>query len=92
MKSAKEMFERIGYKQYQNKDDKEIAKIWGQQMILRYKKKNGFEIIFDFWDCDFVKFGKMGDLAIHSSITMEELKAINQQINELGWNNVNIAD
>ena len=29
MKSAKEMFERIGYKQYQNKYDKEIAKTCG---------------------------------------------------------------
>lgn len=84
--SAKDMFEKLGYKQYQNKNDKEIAKTWGQQMIIRYRNRNGFEIIFDFWDCDFVKVGTIMNCAIHSGINMKELQAINQQVKELQWN------
>lgn len=90
--TAKEMFEKLGYEQYQNKNDKEIAKTWGQQMIIRYRDRNGFEIIFDFWDHDFCKFGTMGNLRLHSGISMNELQAINKQCEELGWNNANIAD
>ena len=76
---AKEMFKKLGYKQkLQYEDDDLIA--------IRYKNKYNIEIIFDLWDCDFVKFGKIWENIGNSSINMEELQAINKQVEELGWN------
>ena len=80
--SAKEMFEELGYEQTLQYDED----IKEDLIAIRYKNRHNIEIIFDLWDCDFVKFGKIWEHLGNSSITMDELKAINQQCKELGWN------
>ena len=79
--SAKEMFEKLGYKQELQYDED----FKDDLIAIRYKSKHNIEIIFDLWDCDFVKFGKIWENLGNSSINMEELQAINQQVKELGW-------
>lgn len=81
---AEKMFRKLGYKKYQNKYDKQNAKEWGQPMTIRYKK-GYFEITFDCWDQDVTKTCSLMGREMHSSIDMEELQAINQQVMELGW-------
>ena len=77
--TAKELFKALGYKQkLQYDEDKELIGI-------RYKQGKHIEIIFDLWDCDVVKFGKIWEHLGNSSIDMDELKAINKQCKELGW-------
>lgn len=81
---AERMFKEIGYEKYQNEYDKENEKEWGQLMTIRYKKRE-FEIMFDCWDQDVVKICNLMGREMHSSINMEELQAINQQVKDLGW-------
>ena len=77
MKSAKEMFSELGYRK-------------GSNEITYYKKyKNGKEVFIDF-DKKKIKKCKCGygvelvdDRDI--TITLSELKAINKQVEELGW-------
>lgn len=76
--SAKEMFEKLGY--IENND---------RETCLRYTKK-GFvgQIIEIRFYLDngkaFIKEGEDDDIAY--LITMPELQAINKQVEELGWN------
>ena len=79
--SAKEMFKKLGYKQTLQYDED----IKDELIAIRYKNRWNIEIIFDLLDCDFVKFGKIWENLGNSSINMEELQAINQQVKELGW-------
>ena len=71
--SAKEMFEKLGYKQ---------SKPENVPVLFYVREVNSCEeIIFD------LKYKKIykeidGEL---TEITLDELKAINQQIEELGW-------
>ena len=73
--TAKEMFEKLGYKQQEviNKEN----------YLLYISKMN--EIIFN------KKHKQVGKQIVNSAITdmitLEELQAINKQVEELGWNN-----
>ena len=72
---AKEMFEKLGYKQ--------VGAYTKISEILRYKKDYDNIIVF----YNFKEFMKKGeDSESYSNFTLEELKAINKQIEELGWN------
>lgn len=76
MMNAKEMFEKLGYIENNDRED-----------TLRYTIKNMVgdivEIRFYFSDKLFLKEGYEDDLAY--CITYDELKAINKQAEELGW-------
>ena len=77
--SAKEMFEKIGYVEYKNSS---------MFAVKSYINKNFIEepiIYFDdvFGQKQICKEGKKGKLDIY----LHELKAINKQVEELGWNN-----
>lgn len=82
MKSAKEMFEELGYKQVSITNNS-----------VRYEGKptmiGAYEFYIEIW-----KREEMDDFLIRKATIIkeyvvniwgEELKAINQQINELGW-------
>ena len=81
MKTAKEMFEELGYEEYFNNDN-----------MICYKKK---DFISDTYEIEFNKKAKIiiSDWYTDSPFTpvkalpidMKELKAINQQVKELGW-------
>ena len=72
--TAKEMFRNIGYK--------EVGAHVLIGEIKRYKKDYDNIIVF----YEFQEFMKQGeDSETMSNFTLEELKAINQQIKELGW-------
>jgi len=74
--SAKDMFEELGYEENNDRED-----------TLRYTIKNMVgdivEIRFYFNSKSFIKEGYEDDLGY--IITLEELQAINKQIEELGW-------
>lgn len=70
MKTAKEMFEELGYEQVDNSDS-----------LIRYRK--GFDD-----DILFYRYSKMyfrKDFCGGFGITVDEHKAIHQQMKELGW-------
>lgn len=71
-KSAEEMFKELNYRINNKYDD----------CFLNYTKGREINITFDLEDRDFVKTCSLGVIAI----TMEELQAINKQIEELRWN------
>ena len=71
-KSAKEMFEELGYKRCYDDYD---------EIYLVYRKKNGIEIIFDLEDRCIVKKCSLS----HISINYTDLQAINKQVEQLGW-------
>ena len=76
--SAKEMFEKLGYIENNDRED-----------CLRYTIK-GFigQIVEIRFYLDTKRFAKQGyDDDIAYLITLEELQAINKQVEELGWNN-----
>ena len=79
--SAKKMFEALGYKQILQYDEDDKEDLIG----IRYKLGDYVEIMFDLWDFDVTKFGKIWEHIGNSSINMDELKAIDQQCKELGW-------
>lgn len=79
--TAKEMFEKLGYEQ-ELIYDLEFKK---RLIAIRYKRKKYIIIDFDLLDGDFVKYGKIWEVISSCSITIEELQAINKQVEELGW-------
>ncbi len=71
MKTAKEMFEELGYKIV--RDDEEFLDYETEEYYISFWKHK--KIFYK------VEYGyDAGD------ITMQELKAINKQVEELGWN------
>jgi hypothetical protein len=78
MKTAKEMFEELGY-DYVGIDE------FGC-FLTYYKKTYDIEIYFDLEDGTFQKVMRWNGL--HPSIKYKELQAINKQVEELGWNDV----
>ena len=80
--TAKEMFEKLGFKKYKNKWDKETEKDWGKDCFIRYKTKD-IEIIFDNLDCDYCVYGT--GICRNVGVDIELHKAINKQVEELGW-------
>lgn len=75
-KTAREMFEALGYAMIENNDDG-IAYAKGDSRIIFYKIDNLKSVSAINLDVMF------GDL--EHCITMDELKAINKQCEELGW-------
>lgn len=73
MSKADKMFEKLGYELYLDDDDEICykAKSW---YISFYKKYKVFRCCED----DFYNTA--------CNITLEELKAINEKVKELGWN------
>ena len=74
MKSAKEMFEELGYKL--NRDDNFID-------YIKINKMLNNQIRFFVKDKKVIKEDFCTGLAKY--ITLEELRAINKQVEELGW-------
>ena len=81
--SAKEMFEKLGYKQEEN-DKRYISYCWyyhGDKDCIR-------KIVFDLQDKGFLAYSPYNldeyeDCSIF--IELKELQAINKQVSELGW-------
>lgn len=73
MKSAKEMFEELGYKFFKGFCYIEYTK---EEPINRYQR-DSYQIRFN--DND-------KQISIYQNIDMQELKAINKQVEELHWN------
>lgn len=73
--TAKEMFEKLGYKQEYHIS---YLKYYREIQQNCCDDVNKSQIWFDPIDESFEKIGGL--------ITMEELQAINKQIEELGWN------
>lgn len=81
---AKEMFEKLGYKQ--EKDDKIHITYYNGN--VENKQRCDRQITFDLEDKNFIAYSpcELNDYEDCSIfITLEELQAINQQIKELGW-------
>ncbi len=75
---AKEMFEKLGY---------EIDFITDHSFGYIKKKTNGEEKTITFNDCGTAKFFVIIESdRDNPSINLEELQAINKQVEELGWN------
>ena len=73
--TAKEMFEKLGY---EYKKTKELY----LESIL-YKK--GVKRIMFRYDKVIIPYSNYGDYEDGTLLTLEELQAINKQIEELGW-------
>jgi hypothetical protein len=83
--TAKEMFKKLGfYVHYKNKDG-----IWYKEkkgeFFRNVRFNNEFKII-DLWLINIL--GERVDI----DISIELLQAINKQVEELGWNDVSIAN
>ena len=80
--TAKEMFEKLGYQQFIG--DKE------HYSIGEFIQYNNYEhsrwIRFDFYDKT-INCSMYDEPVEAMDITINELKAINKQVEELGWNN-----
>lgn len=72
LKSAREMFEELGYEKIQEDANWLIYSFNKVFKIMFYKPQQDFKI-----EC-------LDN--IYNTIDMEELKAINKQVEELGWN------
>ena len=73
--SAREMFEKLGYKEFPNYETQ-----------VRFIKKEfgiNVEIVFYLTNLMFFKDNSSNDIAV--PINLKEFKAIQQQILELGW-------
>ena len=77
MSKADEMFEKLGYEK-RNITDEFIVY---SKKELRYKVQKEYEVCIDFncYDKYLLTKNKM-------YFTMQELKAINEKVKELGWN------
>lgn len=69
--SAKEMFEKLGYRLIQDDVNWLIYDFENKFKIMFYKPQQDFKI-----ECQ---------NSIYNTIDMDELQAINKQIEELGW-------
>lgn len=78
MKSAKDMFEELGFEQTENDD-----------IFIEYQRDDGdqhAEITFSLQDKNFrAIYGRYEFGMTNYYVTSDELKAINQQVKELGW-------
>lgn len=78
MSKADEMFEELGYKKSLHTDIKE--EVWGEYFTNENKY---VEIHFDYIDKEVCTYAILGDSGVY--IQMQELQAINQKCEELGW-------
>lgn len=74
MKTAKEMFEELGYEVYKGFCYIEYTK---KEPINRYQCES-YQIRF---------YENDKKVSAYQNLTIAELKAINKQVEELGWNN-----
>ena len=84
MKSARELFEELGYTYQESYFEEKLDEI-------NYSKSGDYvpQILFNL-NGKCVKVYRKGNKA--SWFDVNVLQAINQQVNELGWNNANITD
>ncbi|RGU94018.1 hypothetical protein DWW32_00455 [Holdemanella biformis] len=73
--NAKEMFEKLGYKKYASGDCIFYEKGSIMRHIIQFDLKN--KIFYSYTSCGMANQIK--------SLTANELKAVQQQMNELGW-------
>ena len=73
MKTAKEMFEELGYEV----EIKDNVISYTKELILDFQHSNDN----DFYNCLYIHNANKEDI----SFSKEELKSINQQISELKW-------
>lgn len=71
MKSAKELFKELGYKR--------LPKKYNKNMILYETRKESKVIFFSLTD-------KRIQFSSYFRYSIQELNAINKQVEELGWN------
>lgn len=74
--NAKEMFEKIGYKYKKTKNlylENIIYEKGSKRILFRYDKK-------------IIPYADYGDIEDATLLTLEELQAINKQVEEMGWN------
>ena len=91
--TAKEMFEALGYKCYENHPKEEIKPntfTTQDNPYIEYKQENETaieEIRFDLWGKNvwFIGFRKDLQRQLPCPINMKELEAICKQVVELGW-------
>lgn len=77
--TAKEMFEKLGYKYIEH-----VEKLYGD---IQYNKQFEFAEITIYFNNKNKEVEFSSDVVdIVINIDLEELKAINKQIEELGWN------
>lgn len=79
MKSAKELFEELGYKRLPKKYNKNMI-LYEINIIGSVKHRKELKIIY------FSLTDKRIQFSPYVRYSMQELKAINKQIEELGWN------
>ena len=75
MKSARELFEELGYEYKKQKNlylESIIYEKGSKRILFRYDKK-------------IIPYANYGDTEDATLLTLEELQAINQQVKELGW-------
>lgn len=75
MKSAKEMFEKLGYKKRAFGDCIYYEKGSIMRHIIQFNLK--YKLFYSYTSCGMANQTK--------SLTANELKAVQQQMNELGW-------
>lgn len=86
--TAKEMFEKLGYKQVKKSENS--VRYEGQPTMI-----GAYEFYIEIWKREELKREELDDFLVRkatiskeyvSNIWGEELQAINKQVEELGWN------
>lgn len=85
MDSAKELFERLGYKLDEQEDYLIYWKLAKKQQVNYYHTQNEIQIEFNLTYKTIEKRELFHSDEDNTIITLRELQAINQQINELNW-------
>lgn len=76
MKSAKEMFEELGYSLVEDSPNLKYQKVVADTFWVIY-----FDVVFQYVTSALIR----GEYNTYHILDVEELKAINKQIEELGW-------
>lgn len=85
-KNAKEMFKKMGFKEFKYDNDDEFDKQWGFKTSIRYRMENNvIEVHFNLLDEDYSVRSNVCGQHPTVSIGMNLHKAICKQIEELGW-------
>ena len=74
MKTAKEMFEELGYELFEEKDSRYITYVYHYRYIIR------FDLIMQ----NFYAYEDNMDMS-YIGVDMKTLQAINKQVKELNW-------
>lgn len=84
--SAKEMFKKLGYKLDEQENCLVYWKVAKKQQLNFYNMQNEIQIEFNF-NYKTVEKRELMQLDENSNIIiLQELQAINKQVEELGWN------